>query len=130
MRSLLVLALFLAITTSAYADAWVPADPPRDEPFALTAPDGTAVRISRVANAWLDIAVRPPAGSFREPISVGRSVEDADAAVAVGGWAAVIWLDARSGLRLTVVRPDGTSTERKLDGTQATAPRVGIRASR
>ena len=91
-------------------------------------PDGTAVRVSRVANAWLDIAVRPPAGSFREPISVGRSVEDADAAVAIGRWAAFVLLDARSGLRLTVVRPDGTSTERKLDGTQATAPAVGIDA--
>ena len=128
MKVVAAVLLFLALAAEARADAWVPADPPRDEPFALTVPDGTAVRISRVANAWLDIAVRPPAGSFREPISVGRSVEDADAAVAVGGWAAVIWLDARSGLRLTVVRPDGTSTERKLDGTQATAPTVGIDA--
>ncbi len=128
MRSLLVLALFLSVASSAHADAWVPADPPRDEPFALTAPDGTAVRISRVANAWLDIAVRPPAGSFREPISVGRSVEDADAAVAPGGWVAVAWQDTRSGLRLTIVRPDGTSTERKLAGTQASTPAVGIDA--
>ncbi|MDA0169271.1 hypothetical protein OJ998_09255 [Solirubrobacter taibaiensis] len=128
MRSLLVLALFLAVATAAHADAWVPADPPRDEPFALTAADGTAVRVNQVDLAPLSIEVRPPAGSFRESTLVGEEVEDADAAVAPGGWAAVAWQDLTSGLRLTVVRPDGTSTERKLDGTQATAPTVGIDA--
>lgn len=132
MRAAIAGLIFLALAVPARADTWLPADPTQADTFAdITAPDGTAVTTSADGIfAPRYVSTKAPGGDWRPPITVGRSIANFDVAVAPGGWVAIAWTDYDlKGTRLTVIRPDGTRTDRRLDDENTPgAVAVGIDA--